>query len=106
MWDSISSLFGGQATPINASAGIEALNAPPSGGLWGSLKDMGSGLFDTVTGENAGNTMGGLANLWGAYSADKLGDKQMKILKNQDKRQAQAFARDRDPGKKYQKLNF
>lgn len=99
MWDTISkgltSIFGGAPSAVNGSAGIGAMNAAPTGGLWGML-----------TSDALKNGLDIGTDLFGAYNNYKTSQLANKGFKQNMALSADAYARDKEAERKRHALNF
>ena len=75
-------------------------------GILSSLSGLGGKVWDLVGSQQGTNTLSSGANMFGAFNQYNQGQKMNKILKSQEARAADAYARDKEAAGKRQLLNF
>lgn len=85
-----------------ASVGVPALNT----GILSQLGNLGGSIWDVLGSEQTANAVGTAGNLFQGFNQYKQGKDYGKILKSQEARSADAYARDKEADKKRQLLTF
>lgn len=84
------------------STGLPAINT----GMLSSLAGLGGKLWDVAGSQQVGNALSGGSAMFNAFNQYKLGKDSSRILKSQEARAADAYARDKEADAKRQLLTF
>lgn len=75
-------------------------------GILSQLGNMGGSIWDVLGSEQTANAVGTAGNLFSGFNQYKQGKDYGKILKSQEARSADAYARDKEADSKRQLLTF
>ena len=84
------------------STGLPAINT----GMLSSLAGLGGKLWDFAGSQQTANAVGAAGNIFGAFNNYNQGKQFSKVLKSQEARAADAYARDKEADAKRQLLTF
>lgn len=70
------------------------------GSIFSGIGNFGSKLFSGNTLSNLGSLAGGAGSLYGAYNANRLGNKQMDLTNQQNKLMLDAYNKEEDDREK------
>lgn len=84
------------------STGLPSLNT----GLLSSLAGLGGKLWDVAGSQQTANAVGAAGNIFGGFNQYNQGKQFSKVLKSQEARAADAYARDKEADAKRQLLTF
>ena len=81
-------------------------NPALSTGILSQLSNIGGNIWNTLGSEQAANAVGTAGSLFSGFNQYKQGKDYGKILKSQEARSADAYARDKEADSKRQLLTF
>lgn len=81
-------------------------NPALNSGILSQLSNLGGNIWNTLGSEQTTNAVGTIGNLFSGFNQYKQGKDFSKILKSQEARSADAYARDKEADSKRQLLTF
>ena len=87
---------------VNKASMMPAINTD----MLSSLAGLGGKLWDVAGSQQVGNALSGGSAMFNAFNQYKLGKDSSRILKSQEARAADAYARDKEADAKRQLLTF